>query len=191
VNKLDVLKNEAGSFDSYRHIFDLAKKLDRTSHFLRVLGILALFATLCNLGVLVGQAIDSALVARNNQLGAAGAVANGYTFYREYLSYWWLVGVSAVFVAALIILGTFDLLRRRGDAIFQEVSNGFQELESDSPSKSREVRGELIRQAGASLRSFASAEDPLLIRSRFGIGIYAITNIAIVLIAVILYSQAA
>lgn len=189
MNVVDTQDDEARPLRRYQYAFDLTSHLDRISSSLRAMGVLTLFLTLCDLGVLVGQVISSALIEQSNQTGASEAVANGYTFYKDYLSYWWLVGVLVIFVIALIILGTSDLLRRRGDAIFQEVSNTFQEVKDGQSSESRELQSELMTKARISLRSFASSADPLLIRGRYGSGIYALVNIVIVLIAVILYAQ--
>jgi hypothetical protein len=182
---------EKEPFDNYRYAFELTKTLDKISRLLRTLGILTLFLTLCNLGLLIGQVINSALIAQDNQVNRINASSEGYTFYQSYLSYWWLVGTLATFAVTLITLGAFDLMRRRGDAIFQEVSNRFQEIEKEQSPESREMQSELMPQARISLRSFASSADPPLIRGRYGTAIYALVNIVVVLIAVILYAQVA
>jgi len=174
----------------YHYVLGLTSHLDRISSALRILGVLTLLLTLCGLGALVGQVISSALIGQSNQIGATQASTEGTIFYRQYLSYWWLVGILIVFTFTLAILGTSDLLRRRADAIFQEVSNTFQGVEKGT-SLGLELQSELMTRARISLRSFASSADPPLIRGRYGAGIYALANVIIVLIAVILYAQVA
>jgi hypothetical protein len=170
------------------YVLDLITRLRIITSRLRVLGIVTLVLTLSNIAVLVGLVVASALIKQYNQVNSY-AISNGIVS-REYLSYWWLVGNLAILIVALVALGASDLLRRRGDAFFQEVSNTFQEIEKEQISNSSELPDELIAEARIGLRSFASSADPPLIRGRFGAGIYALVNIVIVLISVILYAQA-
>jgi hypothetical protein len=175
--------------DKYHHASDLSMHLGAITSSLRLLGIMTLLMTLSNLGTLVGLVIDSSLIQQANQANSSN-ISQGLAE-KQYLSYWWLVASLIVFALALLILGISDIQRRRGDAIFQEVSNTFQEIENEQTTDSRGLRGELMAAARIALRSFASSADPLLIRGRYGTGIYALVNIVIVLVAVILYSQAA
>jgi hypothetical protein len=176
----------------YQYLIDLTRRLDRISIRLRISGVLTLVLTLSNIGMLIGMVISSSLVQRYNQINSSYISQGGS---KEYLSYLWLIGSVVIFVITLAMLGTADTLRRRGDAIFQEISSTFQEIDQegidrDQSSSSIGPLAELTAEARISLRTFGSSADQLLIGGRFGPAIYALINFIVVIIATILYSQA-
>ena len=81
----------------------------------------------------------------------------------------------------------FDQTRKRGDGLYQEVSNELQIVESSD--KDERVPADLAREARLDLRSFASAADLPLVPGRIGTPVYSFVNVAIIVISVILFSQ--
>lgn len=100
----------------------------------------------------------------------------------------WLLVNALIFTIAIATLAIFDQERRRGDATYQEISNELQVLENLDGK--REVPRDLGRTARLELRFFATAADLPLIPGRIGVSAYALINITIVLISVILFGTA-
>jgi hypothetical protein len=171
-------------------MYRMTRELHLITYFLRLLGFPVLIASLANLAVLVIAVINGISVQQYNQINS-NAIAN-FERSAKYFSSQWLEINLAVLILALILLAISDTLRRRGDALFQEISNAYQELELEadlsSPFFQEEIEAGSTR-ARTELRSFSTAADLPLIRGRYGAAIYAAVNVIIVIVAVILYTQ--
>lgn len=158
----------------------MLRELRRLTYKVRRLGLLVLMVTLADIFTLiagVAATIISLINYRNNN----------YTGSPYGQSPYWLIGNAAVFVASIVILGYFDQTRKRGDGLYQEVSNELQIVESSD--KDERVPADLAREARLDLRSFASAADLPLVPGRIGTPVYSLLNVAIIVISVILFSQ--
>jgi hypothetical protein len=190
VNVSDNARAGAGGYGhQVDYLSNMTKQLASITSRLRLLGIIILSTTLLNIGVLVGGVADSIAIRQYNQINSSD-IANGI-INASYFSIRWLIANLVIFAISLIVLGVTDVLKRRGDAFFQEISNAFQEFDKEPDSDVPKVPSDLLSEARISIRSFVSSADPPLIRGRYGTGIYALVNIAIILIAVIIYSQVA
>lgn len=180
------INNSARYGVKYGLLGTLTEQLHGITYRMRILGVMILFVSLANVAVLVGGVISGISIRQYNQINSFNIANNGLP--AEYFSSLWLIANLAIFVVALVMLGLSDVMRRRGDSLFQEVSNLFQELGVNPVDTSGEVVKVSVG-ARFELRSFSSAADLPLIRGRFGAGVYAAVNFVVVIVAVILYTQ--
>jgi hypothetical protein len=166
---------------------DLVEQLSLIALRLRKLGVATLSITILNIVVLVGGATSSIAAKQFNETNSQ-SIAEG-NLYSEHFTFWWLIANLAIFAISIVVLGVSDTFRRRGDAVFQELSGNFQEYEEPRLTSSGTRQDGWIAQTRLTLRFFASAADPPLVRGRYGVGIYALVNTVIVLMAVIVYSN--
>jgi hypothetical protein len=135
---------------------------------LRLLGPLILLVTLGNMGVLLWG------IGRSVQLGHVG--------YQDTLTVTNIV-IAMVTIAAL---GLFETLRKRGDAIFQELSDELQWHVGRLPFREAPVERPML-DVRVTLRTFSAAAELPLVPGRFGGAVYAALNLIIAIASVFLF----
>lgn len=136
---------------------------------LRIFGLVALTITVVNIGTLFWVIF---LTARSRYIYVEGGNS--------------LVLTSIVFtVGTVVILSLFEALRKRGDVIFQELSDELQ-WHVGRRSGSEVPRERPLLDARVSLRAFSATSELPLIPGRFGGAIYAALNLSITLTSVLL-----
>lgn len=146
------------------------RELTYVSRRLQFMGPTVLLVTLVNLGVL---------------LWGIGANASYYGYQAP------LAIINIVIAMATIAaLGFFEALRKRGDAIFQEVSDELQWYVGHSESRGlslREAPSERpLLEARVVLRTFSAAAELPLVPGRLGGAAYALLNLVVAVAAVAL-----
>jgi len=87
---------------------------------------------------------------------------------------------AAFAVSAIALIVKFDNLRRKGDALFQEISNDLQNVPGDS------LRSATGREIRILLRELSAESELPLFSGRSGPGVYAVTNLILMGMAVLL-----
>jgi hypothetical protein len=140
---------------------------------LRIFGTVTLVATVINIGILFWAVY---LVARPKYFIETRSFEGGSS----------LIVVSIIIpMATIILLSLHETLRKRGDALFQELSDELQwhvgrRLESDMP------RERPLLAARVSLRAFSAASELPLVPGRFGGAVYAGLNLTLAVTSVLL-----
>jgi hypothetical protein len=164
---VDDNEDEGARRDGGDDFFYYRRQLGRTAFLLRILGI----------ALAVGTAIAI--------LWSPAAIVRRSPYEAD--DFWgWVVLIGFDVLAAL----AFEALRKRGDAIFEELSDEFQwQLGSD---KRRSAEIGLARPPiglRITLRSFVAASDLLLVPGRFGPLLYAMINVIMFVLAVMIRWQ--
>jgi hypothetical protein len=149
------------------------RMLEAISVRLRALGLLVAALTVSNLGVVVAEVVQRA------------------TFTPRSTMLMYLLISGGIALTTLVAVSWFDSLRKRGNVLFQEVSDELQwfvgrgaRLQETLPP----VRP--LLSARVALRSFASAGELPLVPGRLGPAGYAVMNVVCVLTAAVVYSAA-
>jgi hypothetical protein len=93
-----------------------------------------------------------------------------------------------VAMSTIALLGTFEVLRKRGDAIFQEMSDELQ-WHVGRPDARDAPRERPLFDVRVALRTFSAAADLPLIPGRYGGAVYAAVNLAVAVAAVFIYQS--
>lgn len=89
----------------------------------------------------------------------------------------------AIFITVTILALCFDVFRRRGDALYEAVSDGFKSAGSSSSSDSY-LDEELMHEARYSLRNFDKASDLPLIPGKFGPAVLVGSNLILLIFVI-------
>ena len=141
-------------------------ELSHVAHRLRRMGQLILLATVVNIGVLIWEVGRSARWDHSSD---------------ESL----MILSICISAATLASLGLFEALRKRGDAIFQELSDELQWHVGRSFGGPPPLERPLLH-ARIALRTFSAAAELPLVPGRFGGAIYAGLNLWVALAAALL-----
>jgi hypothetical protein len=136
---------------------------------LRLVGPLLLLVTLVNIGVMLWAIERSARSPRYVEYSELPVTLN-----------------VAITIATIATLGLFETLRKRGDAIFQELSDelqwhlgrrGFEDAPRERP----------LLEERITLRTFSAATELPLVPGLFGGAIYAALNLMIAVTSVLVF----
>lgn len=126
---------------------------------LRSLGLAMLLTTLCNLGLVAAAAV-------------------------RFLAPFFSLQMSAVlFVLAVLLAMMFEQWRRRGEVIYGEVTDELHRAHSD-PQLDRPRLSFRI-----ALKNFASSMELPLIPGRYGVSLYLLLNLAVLLFAFLAFRE--
>jgi hypothetical protein len=149
------------------YLMDAVYQLERISARLTRIGLAALAGTAANIAVvLLGTLTEN-----------------------EYAAEWYLQVGAVIVGVVLLAVAAFDTLRKRGDALFQEVSDELQWFVGRKDVETSLPQSRPFLPARVALRSFANAAQLPLVPGVRGPGLYAVLNLALVLAAAFLYSS--
>ena len=142
--------------------------LDRSTARLRLFSVQVLLATVLNFGITLAVTVIGSSV--GHYLTTPGAIA--------------LVILPIVgFVTSIGALAMYDQARRRGNALFDELSDEM-EWHLGGTSTKRPLRDPPVLRARLLLREYVASTDLWFVPGRLGPGVYALTNLSICFVAV-------
>ncbi len=147
----------------------LVSRMQATTFRLRVGGFVALALTLANLATLIGGVV-------------ALADAESYEYTAGFL-----VGNAVLGFGSLLLLGVLEASRKHGDAMFQELSDTLQWFAGRRSRAAGSSIEKLSQDARFALRSYSGAADVPLVPGRFGVSVYALVNLLVVLASLLVY----
>lgn len=148
--------------EAYSPIFESIRELESVAGVLRRLGPIVLLVTLANVGTLLWAIVQS--------------VQGAFVEFEEALA---LLNIVMA-MGTIACVGWFETMRRRGDAIFQEVSDELQWHVGRAEYREAPPTRPLLK-ARVALRTFSAAAQLPLIAGPFGATGYAALNLAIAL----------
>ncbi len=153
---------------------DLVEQMRITTARLRRGGFLALAVTLGNVATLIAGVV---------YLADAPSYAHtaGFLFFNAVLGF-----------GCLLLLGTLEAARKHGDAVFQELSDNLQwfagrKVRPGGVSNQVYTYEKITQEARLALRSYSGAADVPLVPGRFGVSLYALLNLLVVLSSLLVY----
>ena len=138
---------------------------------LRVTGVSVVCATLLDVALAVDFAISAARRAKST-LDLSFSI----------------VEIAAIAAVAILLVVVHEFLRKRGDAVFEEVSD---ELQWDTTGRRKTTEAGYagsrpLLDARITLRSFASSSDLPLVPGKLGPAFYATLNILVLLVSALM-----